>query len=824
MKTLFCNYPFLIYLIICFCNIQGSLQAQIEIIPNVSTYKSIEDLYKFELEYNHSVPIKVTCQITLISDAGTVYETSSIPVLILNGIQSFEISKLSPLQIKQNKLFKQNELKNINYAIIQINNERGEILYKYVKDITDVNRGDPHSNSDKNHTFQFNGQSEVESVLSDRTAFLSMQPRNYVRAMIRPTLSVFDVPFGLNVLLTTESNASKQNLNKVTFIFDAQEFKSRLNKRISNSVKEFQNKTSSSLTDKFINYENEQIDQKFPKYKSQMAQQADSGKAMLKYKLERAEHLDAIFEAKSIDQNKERLTALLKRKSALNEGESLELKQLEAFQTEVNKLETERQQLKQITNKYKQEQNKFKNLEKEVRSFKSNLYKVRPQNISSLKNFGLIKKWETLLLGLQKFNLGRNYPFFSKYSLNGPSVNGMQLEFNPGLFYMHLVGGKSLQERIDSTYNLPQLSLAQNILGITLGLGSKQTSHFHISLIDIKDLAPSRNIKLSYQIRKNRILASEAQLNLLKNNLQLSIDWSSSFLDPDHNITQAISTSSQTKKPAFRFFYSDIDDGSGVMDQAYKLNCKYQLNKTGLRLEGLYEYIGQNYQSLGAPFLQQDLKRWKLELLQTLAGNKIRLKLFLRKDDNSRDPLTSSYSTQNTYYGMQVSAATSFGLSLEASFAPYAQSTTSNSVNPNQEFKQKMLQFQLAYRLNISQVVQSQSMFQFIGHFQEDNNNISSYNYKMFTLSESIQFKKINASIVSSYLPEAAFQATTNPQTFTIDASSTIPISSKIFGQFGLQYISARNRDDKFGLFCSSQIQIIKSLSLEFSYRKYNYN
>jgi chemotaxis protein CheY-P-specific phosphatase CheC len=824
MKTALYSFPHYVFLILCLSCIKVPLQAQFEIIPISPIYATLDDLFKFELEYTQNDPIKVTFQFSMTSDAGMVYEASTIPVLILNGIQSFDIAKLSPLRIKQNKLYKQRDLKNVNYAFIQINSESGELLYKYVKDITQEVRGDTHNNSDKNHTWKLNGQSEVESVLSDRTAFLSTQPRNYVRAMIRPTLSIHDIPIGLNVLLSTENNASKQNLNKISFVFNAQEFKSKLNKRISDSVKELQNKTSGQLTNKLKNYEKDRIDRKFPEYKSLMSQQVDSGNAGLRDKLARVEKLEAVFQSELIEQNTERLTTLLKEKKTLTPAEALELKQLQAFQAEVSKLETELQQLKQSTDKYKQEQNEFNNLEKEIKSFKSNLFKATPQNVGSLKNLGLINKWESILSGLNKFNLGTNYPFFSKFSLNGPSVNGLQLEFNPGLFYIHLVGGKSLQERIDSTYSIPTLSLAQNLFGCTLGLGAKQTTHFHISLLDIKDKAPSQNYILNYKIRKNRILASDAMLSLFKNNLQISLDWSSSFLDPDQNITQSISISSKINKPFLKFFYLDIDDGSGVLDHAYKLNCKYQLSKLGLRLDGLYEYIGQNYHSLGAPFLQRDLKRWKLELLQTLAKNKLRLKLFVRRDDNSRDPLISTYSTQNTYYGIQASASTSFGLNLEASYAPYSQSTSNGNQNPMQEYNQKMLQFQVTYTLRLGQTVQTQTMFQYIEHFQENNLSQGNFNYKMFTFSEFLQFNKFNVSFSSSYLPKTIIQTTTNPRTLTLDGSGAIAITPKVTTQVGLQYLAVRSKDDKLGLQCSMQIQLLNNLNLELSYRKYNYS
>ena len=80
----------------------------------------------------------------------------------------------------------------------------------------------------------------------------------------------------------------------------------------------------------------------------------------------------------------------------------------------------------------------------------------------------------------ETLGLGETYPNYSKYTLNGSKVTGADFEFNPGLFYIAASGLKNLSA-------IPYTNFQRKLLAGKIGIGGKEKSHFHFTIMKAWD-------------------------------------------------------------------------------------------------------------------------------------------------------------------------------------------------------------------------------------------------------------------------------------------------------------------------------------------------
>ncbi|HPR33693.1 MAG TPA: hypothetical protein PLK12_16450, partial [Prolixibacteraceae bacterium] len=81
--------------------------------------------------------------------------------------------------------------------------------------------------------FRFSGQSKVYGQYSNREGYGQLAPANYFRWSVSSNVSLYEIPFQIHFLLSTEQQEFQQSLNTFTFRFDYATFiKSEASKRI----------------------------------------------------------------------------------------------------------------------------------------------------------------------------------------------------------------------------------------------------------------------------------------------------------------------------------------------------------------------------------------------------------------------------------------------------------------------------------------------------------------------------------------------------------------------------------------------------------------
>src|ERR1035437_7838722 len=83
-------------------------------------------------------------------------------------------------------------------------------------------------------------------------------------------------------------------------------------------------------------------------------------------------------------------------------------------------------------------------------NFDLNTYKEDLKSRLENKVTELATGWEKLLLGVNVFGVGTNYPSYSDYTLKGVPVTGVTAELNPGIFYAAFAASKN-QRGIENT-------------------------------------------------------------------------------------------------------------------------------------------------------------------------------------------------------------------------------------------------------------------------------------------------------------------------------------------------------------------------------------
>lgn len=119
--------------------------------------------------------------------------------------------------------------------------------------INQVNK-DTTQKKDNNLKIAVSSKLIVES--SSRKGFLSQTPQRFLRWHIDPTLNIFGVPFGLNLIISTEENTKKSTLNRgaIAFSSNSPALKFNLQQRIEERIEEIQLRKETAINDSLRNF------------------------------------------------------------------------------------------------------------------------------------------------------------------------------------------------------------------------------------------------------------------------------------------------------------------------------------------------------------------------------------------------------------------------------------------------------------------------------------------------------------------------------------------------------------------------------------------
>jgi hypothetical protein len=114
--------------------------------------------------------------------------------------------------------------------------------------------------------FKFTGSYDVSGKFTDRQKTGSQIPRNLLSVTFTPTISIYNLPFTLNLYYDTQQQDFKQNINSAALLFDPAKLKDYVKSKAEEKGSEFAQNKLSGLLKFFSNFNTLGIGETYPSY------------------------------------------------------------------------------------------------------------------------------------------------------------------------------------------------------------------------------------------------------------------------------------------------------------------------------------------------------------------------------------------------------------------------------------------------------------------------------------------------------------------------------------------------------------------------------
>jgi hypothetical protein len=548
----------------------------------------------------------------------------------------------------------------------------------------------------KESWIKFNGSYKTEYTHYDKKPIGSDLPTNLGSISFDPTVSIYNIPFNINLYFDTQQDKLKQNINSFVFLLKP-----------------------SMITD----YIKGKIDEEIAKIK--------------------------------------------------------------------NKVEKE---LEEVKNKPKEELDKIKNnAEKEISNVK-----------------GKVSKWLSFFSYFKTLGLGENYPVYSANTVNGVKVTGADIEFNPGLFYIAFSGYKNLDAIADNTFG-------RNLLAGRIGIGAKDESHFHITMMKAWDRETSINlVNATTAPQENFLSGASAKLSLFKNAFEIEGEFVGSILTRDK-------TAPDLQIDDFPKFLQNFITPkiSTSFDFMWEIKSKLNIEKTDTKIEGGFKSVGPGFTSLGAPGIRQDINSLNLSLSQSFIKKRIVLKVTMARDVNN----VAGWNTNTTtYFKMGFNVKVNFPNLpfFMLDFRPNSMKNNAKDATMVVDNNANVLTFMFGY--NGADKKNTNSInFMFSNQTSRSYLGANDYTISNYYLTDNIGFVEFPLTINAS-LGYTNTDAVGSTNIFTFDLGLGYTLFEVWNNSLGGIYSEEVNNNSKASLYFTSTTPITKYIDLNFYAEKSFYN
>ena len=435
-------------------------------------------------------------------------------------------------------------------------------------------------------TFELTGTSSIETQYADQQGVGQTIPSRYARWYLTPTVILFDIPFTGSLLLSTEQSRGRQSINSfnLSFSLDQDQLQERLRQRLIERV----------------------------------ASAAFGGT------IDEVEGLASVEEALN---DPSRLADIDRLRTKVESGAATteEAAELREKQAELESLQEKYEMLKGIKEKVGEAE--------ELRDMAETSYPTAdlydPDNLrGALTELDMLSGVERFLYNFPRFGIGVNYPYYSPYTINGIAVNGADIIFNPGKFYLATTIGtaqRDVPEALanDSTY----IAFDRNIYAGRIGYGRIGEGHALLTVMYAGDQDSSVIVDTSTGFylapQENWVLGLELDIPIVPEVFMIKGEIAGSLLSGDLSSPE-VETGASLDAPDW---LSDLVKfrTSSFFDYSFSVEPRLTITKTGTKLKGSFERIGPGYVTLGIPYLRNDLIRYEGEVEQKLVKKQITL-------------------------------------------------------------------------------------------------------------------------------------------------------------------------------------------------------
>jgi hypothetical protein len=476
------------------------------------------------------------------------------------------------------------------------------------------------------------GHATVENFNSSRQGTDQIIPANYTRFDLQASAAVMNVPFTLSAFYTTEQNNLYPDINAITFSFDSDHFKETLQNMVTQQAIALAEQQSGELLNKLS-----KIDElnKLSRIVNDGALQEELG------------------QLQGLENKFNELTQQVNSGDLEEVARNQKIKELEQLKNKLASLRAKKAQFDNI-NQRVQTLLKFKE-ELEANGGLDALDQMDMSKLQDpaflkgeLQKLGLFSGSNKFFFGIRNLAIGTAFPFYTPTTLNGIKVDGGLIEFNPGLFYLNFVAGKT-KSAIYIPGSNELMDFSNTMVAGKIGIGSPGDNHFHLTGIGFQD-NKSDYIEdtppFSLRPKSNYVFGTDFAIVALKKNVRLNGEFAVSSYNKDLLEDPVIlDSASYDLLPDFM----KPNTSTGV-DMTYDVGLFLNLFDGNTRIKLDTRYVGPGYFSFGSPNLRTDLQRIGIRLDQYLAKRKLQITAHYRADKDNLFEAKGSV-TNNTLAG-----------------------------------------------------------------------------------------------------------------------------------------------------------------------------
>ena len=340
-------------------------------------------------------------------------------------------------------------------------------------------------------------------------------------------------------------------------------------------------------------------------------------------------------ENKLVDSIKNRLPEISSKDSSYIEKYNRKKQAIVKIKDKIKLAETNARQLR------KNVQDSINHLKNEINSLNNPeaLYAfMDKKNISK----DSLTKAQRILLSVNQIGIGRSWVDYSELTVKNVSLAGINVEMNPGNFYVAAAAGKVNYRFRDFIYKNSNSSPDQPLYVVRAGAGKKEGNNIIATLYSGKksvlNYTPGNS---NSSLQKVIGISLEARLALDPNNYLVAEVAKSSF------------TANSGTRPSSSELFNKVFDLKTHTNEAYSIKLFSQYPATNTKLTAYYKKTGENFQSFNLYPVNINQDAWMVRVNQSLWRKRITLDAAIRKNDFVSPVAVASFSSQTIFKSFQ---------------------------------------------------------------------------------------------------------------------------------------------------------------------------
>ena len=417
-----------------------------------------------------------------------------------------------------------------------------------------------------------------------------------------------------------------------------------------------------------------------------------------------------------------------------------------------------------------------------------------------------VSNWLKVLSNFKTFGIGETYPNYSPYTLNGVKATGVDMEFNPGIFYLAFSGLKNLDAVPDNTFR-------RDLLAGSIGVGEKQNSHFHITAMKVWDKENSLNLaNATTAPQENVVLGTSAMLKPFGEYFEIGGEFAASMLTRD--VTAADIVIKDFPNFLQNFIKPKI---SSSFDFMYEIKMKVNVDESNTKFEAGFKSVGPGYTSLGAPNIRQDINSLRFGITQSFVKKRIILKATLSRDVNNASGWNSN---TTTYLKMGYNLRLNFPSYpfVVIDYRPNSMRNDAGADSMKLDNNSTVLSFMTGYNMFNSSITNSIN-FLFSSQFSNSLDATNDYSIYNYFLSDNLALVSVplNFGLSLGYTRNSSLFPTNS---MTTDFSVGYSFFEVWSNALGVNYTNEVDRNSKTGIYFTSTTPITKFIDFNFYLEK----